>query len=296
VVKYEEGATIARIIGTYPAFSALRNFSVASGRFINQDDNKLSLRTAVIGNKFVEYLFRGVNPIGEVIKINNIPFEIIGVLKPKGVSYDGANEDDMIFIPLNTGMRRVFNVDYLKNIYVKVNSKQDIPETEKEIRTVLRERHRLEARSKEDDFTIQNVYTAVKVESETNESITLLITGVGVLSLLVGGVGILATMLLSIKERTPEIGLRMAIGATTGDIVFQFLLEAVILSVVGGAAGIIIGVIGTWLLGSLTDFAVRISIQAVAISFLISLVIGILFGAFPARKASFIEPIKALKL
>lgn len=295
VVKYENGSASARIIGTLPGFPSIRNFSLASGRFFSRDENKLGLRSAVIGHKFMEYLFRDSHPIGEVIKINNIPFEIIGVMKAKGSSYDGANEDDMIFIPLNTGMRRVFNVDYLKNISVKVNSKENIPAAEKEIRAILRERHRLHVRDKEDDFTIQNVYTSVQVENETNESFTALITGVAALSLLVGGVGILATMLLSVRERRPEIGLRMAVGARANDVLFQFLSEAVLLSIVGGGAGILAGTIGTYVLEAVTDLVIRVSFQAATISFFISVIIGVFFGAYPARRASFTEPIKALK-
>jgi len=296
VVKYDNGSTTGRIIGTYAAFPSIRNFSIASGRFFNDDDNKLSQRTAVIGQKFVEYLFRNVNPVGKVIKINNIPFEVIGVLKAKGLSYDGANEDDMIFIPMNTGMRRVFNVNYLKNIYVKVKSKENISSTEKEIRSILREKHRLNIHSKEDDFSIQNVYTAVKVENETGESFTLLVSSVAALSLLVGGVGILATMLLSVKERKPEIGLRMAVGAKSNDILIQFLIEATTLSIVGGIAGILAGTIAAYLLGAFTNLLITISLQATIISFLISVVVGIFFGVYPARRASLIEPVSALKL
>jgi putative ABC transport system permease protein len=296
VVKYEEGAATARIIGTYAAFPTIRNFSIASGRFLTQDDETLSLRKAVIGHKFVEFLFNGVNPVGEIIRINNIPFEVIGVLKEKGSSYDGANEDDMIFIPLTTGMRRVFNVDYIKNIYVKVLSKENIAASQDQIRSILRERHRLNFRNKADDFTIQNVYTAVQAGSETNETFTRLIIGVAALSLLVGGVGILATMLLSVKERNSEIGLRMAIGAKAKDILFQFLFEATALSLVGGAAGICAGMAGAYLLGMFSEFPVHISFDAAAISFTISVVLGIFFGVYPAIKASSIEPIKALKL
>jgi putative ABC transport system permease protein len=294
VIKYGDASTTARIIGTTAAYPSIRNFSLAKGRFVSRDDNVLSLRTAVIGQKCMEYLFPAANPVGEVVKINNIPFEIIGVLKAKGSSYDGANEDDMVFIPLATGLRRVYNVNYIKNIFVQAGSKEQIPAIEKQIRSILRERHRLEGRKQEDDFTIQNVYTAVRVENETNQSFTLLIFGVAALSLLVGGVGILATMLLSVKERRPEIGLRKAVGARMSDIVLQFLLEAVILSAVGGMVGIILGTIGAYVLGQLTDVAIRISFQAAFISFIISLLIGIFFGSYPARRASAIEPVRAL--
>jgi putative ABC transport system permease protein len=295
LVKYENSLTSTRIIGTTSSYPSIKNYFIASGRFFSQDDNKLSRRAAVIGQKTVEYLFQESNAVGEFIKINNIPFEIIGVLKPKGSSYDGANEDDVILIPLRTGMRRVFNVDYIKNIYIQVKNKDEIRATEKEIRAVLREKHRLHVHDKADDFTIQNVYTPVQVENATHESFTSLITGVVALSLLVGGVGILATMLLTVKERKPEIGLRMAVGATMNDILFQFLLEALILSVIGGAAGILAGLIGAYVLGRFTEFAARVSFQSVMVSFLISVAIGIFFGAYPARRASSIEPVRALK-
>jgi putative ABC transport system permease protein len=295
VVKYGDASTTARIIGTTPSYPFIRNFSIGSGRFISQDDNTLSLRTVVIGQKCVEYLFLSTHPVGEIVKINNIPFEVVGVLKAKGASYDGANEDDMVFIPLITGMRRVFNVDFIKNIFMQASSKEKIPEVEKQIRIILRERHRLLIQKKEDDFTIQNVYTAVRMENETNQPFTFLIFCVAALSLLVGGVGILATMLLSVKERKPEIGLRMAVGATMNDIVIQFLLEAIILSVTGGMLGILVGTIGAYALGNFTNIAVRFSYQAAIISFIISISIGIFFGSYPAWRASAIKPIQALK-
>jgi putative ABC transport system permease protein len=243
----------------------------------------------------VQYLFKNTDPVGETIKINNIPFEVIGVLNSRGASYDNANEDDMTFIPLNTGMRRVFNVDYIKNIYAQTVGKETIPSAEKQIRKILREQHRLNSRNYEDDFTIQNVYTAIKAESDTDRSFTFLVLGVAALSLLVGGVGLLATMLLSVKERKSEIGLRMAVGAKVRDILLQFLLESVLLSLLGGIAGIIAGVIGTIFIGIFTDLPAGISYQSALITFIISVCIGVFFGTFPARKASTIQPVNALK-
>ena len=153
LVKYENGTTNTRIIGTTPEYPLIRNFKISSGRFFDSDENKIAQRVAVVGQKIVENLLREVNPIGEIIKVNNIPFEVIGTLKSKGLSYDGANEDDIIFIPLSTCMRRVFNVDYIKNIYVKVAERNKIKIAEGEIRNILRDRHRLNIRNKEDDFT-----------------------------------------------------------------------------------------------------------------------------------------------
>ncbi|MGD8778357.1 MAG: ABC transporter permease [Ignavibacteria bacterium] len=295
LVKFRNGLTSARVIGTTSEYPQIRNYKISTGKFFTTNENRFSLRVAVLGQKIIEYLFNGTDPIGEIVRINNIPFEIIGVLKPKGLSYDGANEDEVIFIPLKTGIRRVFNVDYIKNIYVQVTEKIKMASAEEEIRSILRERHKLDIRNKEDDFTIQNMYTALKAENDTNESFTFLITGVATLSLIVGGVGILAIMLLSIKERKFEIGLRIAIGAKPNDILFQLLLEAVILSILGGMAGILSGIIGSYVLGSLTDLSTKVSLLSVTVSVAISVSIGVFFGAVPARTASLIKPVIALK-
>jgi len=294
LVKFENGSTGSRAIGTTPEYPAIRNYEIAHGRFFDDDDNKFSRRVAVVGDKVVRYLFRDINPIGETIRINNVPVEVIGVLKSKGASYDGADEDDVVFIPLNTGMRRLFNVDYIKNIYVQVSAKDKIENVEEEIRSILREKHRLNVRNKEDDFTLQNTYTALKTENDAGETFTDLITGVAALSLLVGGVGILAIMFLSVKERRPEIGLRIAIGGRPVDILLQFLLEAVILSMAGGIIGILLGWIGAKLLGMFTELATSVSLESITVSVAVSIIIGVTFGAFPAWRASQLTPREAL--
>ncbi|MBI1936740.1 MAG: ABC transporter permease [Ignavibacteriales bacterium] len=295
LIKYGNGGTNCRVIGTTPDYPAIRNFKIDYGRFFTEEENKISARAAIVGTKVVDNLFYKANPIGEFIRINNVPFEIIGVLQKKGSSYDGADEDEVIFIPIQTGMRRLFNVDYIKNIYMHVKDKSKMKSAEDEIRELLRERHRLNLRDKEDDFTIQNMYTTLKAENETSSSFTFLISGVAGLSLLVGGVGILAMMLLSVKERTPEIGLRMAVGAKPNDILIQFLLEATILSSVGGTLGVIAGAAGTSLINHFTDFNALITEQSIFVSVIISCFIGIFFGAYPARRASLTQPIKALR-
>lgn len=294
LIKYGNGATTGRVIGTTQEYPGIRNFKIARGRFFTGDENKLSSRVAVIGLKIVDNLFKGENPVGEFIRINNIPFEIIGTLEPKGSSYDGANEDEVVFIPLKTGMRRLFNVDYIKNIYVQMKNKNDIEITQKEIKTILRDKHKLNLREKEDDFTIQNMYATMNTETETNNSFTLLISSVAGLSLLVGSVGILAVMLLSVKERASEIGLRMAVGAKSKDILIQFLFETVILSSVGGILGILTGILVTIVLNFFTDFNSMITLSSVLMSVLVSGFLGMFFGVYPARKASRIKPIKVL--
>jgi putative ABC transport system permease protein len=294
LIKYENGTTSGRVIGTTPEYPEIRNFRVARGRFFTDEENKLSSRVVVIGTKVISNLFGNKNPIGEFIRINNIPFEIIGTLESKGSSYDDANEDEIVFIPIKTGMRRLFNVDYIKNIYVHVNNQNNIEAIQNEIQSILRERHKLNLREKEDDFTIQNVYMAIYTEAETTKSFSLLILSVAGLSLLVGSVGILAVMLLSVKERTSEIGLRIAVGAKSKDILIQFLFEAVLLSGFGGILGILAGILCTFLLNCFIDFNSVITFSSVIISVMVSGFLGMFFGVYPARKASRIQPIKAL--
>jgi putative ABC transport system permease protein len=295
LVKYANGTTSCRVIGTTPAYPAIRNYRVASGRFFSDEDITLSARVAVVGTKVREILFAGANPLGETIRINKVPFEIVGVLAPKGSSYDGANEDEVVLIPLRTGMRRLFNVDYIKNIYVSVQDKENMGDVEQDIRTLLRESHRLHLRDKEDDFTLQNSYTALAIESSAGKSFTFMIFGVAGLSLLVGGVGILAVMLLSVRERRPEIGLRLAVGAKKKDILAQFLYEAMMLSSVGGVLGIALGIAVTFSLDHMTELQPVISMASIAVAVTVSGLIGVAFGVYPARRASQVQPIQALR-
>jgi putative ABC transport system permease protein len=295
LIKYGNGATTARVIGTTPAYPAIRSYRIAAGRCCSDEDNKLSARVAVVGAKIVSSLFSTASPVGEFIRINNVSFEIIGVLAPKGSSYDGANDDEVVLIPLRTGMRRLFNVDYIKNIYVSTQDKSRMGKVERDIRALLRERHRLNIRDKEDDFTIQNSYVTLEAETDTNDSFTLMISGVAALSLLVGGVGILAIMLLSVRERTSEIGLRIAVGARKRDILVQFLFEAVMLSGAGGILGIAGGVAATGALGLFTQLHPLISTESVVLSVAVSTLLGVFFGVYPALKASAVQPIVALR-
>jgi putative ABC transport system permease protein len=295
LVKYGNIATSCRVIGTTPEYPAIRNYRVATGRFFSTEENALSARVAVVGTKVVQSLFRGGDPPGEIIRIGGVPFEIVGVLGPKGSSNDGANEDEVVLIPLRTSMRRVFNLDYIKNIYVSAREKDKMGDVERDIRTTLRERHRLDIRGREDDFTIQNSHTALATETETNKSFTYMISGVAGLSLLVGGLGILAIMLLSVRERRSEIGLRIAVGAKSRDVLTQFLFEAVLLCCVGGVLGIVLGFAATLLLEQLTQLNPVISVETIAAAVALSSLLGVFFGVYPARKASQVQPIQALR-
>ena len=297
-VKYGNIAARAMVLGTTPEFKEVRNYALAGGRFFSEEENKAGLRVAVIGNDILNTLFKNRIPYGETIRIGKIPFEVIGVLRPIGASAEGGNEDIQVLIPLRTALRRVLNVNHLRLIYVQIKDKSSMTRAESDIRELLRERHRLGRqglRKKMDDFTIHNQVTALAAERETTDSFTLLIAGLAGIALIVGGVGILAIMLLAVKERTNEIGLRRAIGARARDILFQFLLEALLLGLSGGVSGLVLGVFGTWLVGITTALPVAIPLNVVVLSIGFSLSVGLFFGVYPAQKASRLDPIEALR-
>jgi putative ABC transport system permease protein len=216
-------------------------------------------------------------------------------LKSKGITAEGANEDNQILIPLNTALRRVFNLIYLNSISVSVINQRSLPLAEKQISDLLRERHRLHIRNKPDDFMILNQLNLLAAERKTSQTFSTMIVGVAAISLFVGGIGILAVMLLAIKERTNEIGLRMAVGSRRKDILIQFLSEAMILGLSGGFLGVLMGAGAAWALDSATQLQTTVSAAPVAISLVFSLSVGLFFGVFPARRASLLNPIDALR-
>lgn len=294
-VKYGEYATQATILGSTPEFQKIRNFPTTKGRFFREEENKASLRVAVIGSQIQNNLFEGKDPIGETIRIGKIPFEVIGVLKSKGVTAEGANEDNQILIPINTALRRVFNLTYLNSIQISVKNQRSMAAAERQIGELLRERHRLNIRNKPDDFTILNQKNILEAEKKTSRTFSTMIVGVAAISLFVGGIGILTVMLLAIKERTNEIGLRMAVGSRRKDILVQFLSEAVILGFSGGFLGVLMGVGAAWALGAATPLQTAVSPEPIAISLAFSLSVGLFFGVLPARRASLLNPIDALR-
>jgi putative ABC transport system permease protein len=293
-VKYGNMTTSTKILGTTPEFQSIRNFAIQEGQFFNARENRASQRIAVLGSIVHENLFYGEDPVGEMLRIGSIPFEVVGVMKSKGISPEGANEDNQIIIPLRTALRRVMNINYLNSIFVQIRNQEAMERGESEIRELLRERHRLNRRNKPDDFTIQNQMNLIRAERATTASFTLLIGSIAGISLLVGGVGILAVMLLSVKERTSEIGLRMATGARPRDILVQFLWEALILGISGGLMGIIAGLLSALIIGLVTTWKTVVTPESIVLSTIFSLATGLIFGVYPAKRAARLDPIVAL--
>jgi len=294
LVKYSDASTNTIVSGTTPDFPNIRNFQLGLGRFFTDDEVKASMRVAVLGKTVVRNLFDDHAAIGETIRINNVPFEVIGVLEEKGVNAIGQDDDDQIFIPITTVMHRLMNVIYVNNIYIAARDVSLMDKAVNDIGVILRERHRLKP-DKDDDFSIQNQMDILRAEQETSETFTMLLSGIAAISLLVGGVGIFAIMLISIKERTKEIGLRRALGARKKDILLQFLMEALVLSLAGGIIGAVLGVTGSLVVGWTSELPTSVSGLSVVVAFLFSAAIGLFFGIYPAKKAAEFDPIHALQ-
>jgi len=291
--RYEAETTNTNIVGMESEGFSIRNFVVAQGRGFDDEEARVGRRVAVLGPTVAANLFGTAESAGLHIRIGRVPFEVVGVTRAKGVDANGMDQDDIILVPLRTAMRRLFNVTYVDSVYAQARSSAILPQAEREIRDLLRERHRL--RDKPDDFTIQNQATLLETERETSGSMTLLIGSVAGISLLVGGVGILAVMLISVRERTHEIGLRRAVGALRRDIRDQFLLESSLLSGAGGLAGVLIGVASAWATSALGYWDAIVSWPAAAVAFLFSAILGVFFGLYPALRAARLEPIEALR-
>jgi putative ABC transport system permease protein len=247
----------------------------------------------VVGNLFDP----GEEPVGAMIRIKNVPFRVVGVLAPKGQSAQGSDQDDIIFIPFSTAERKVFGTQFLGSVgalFASTERVEDLGSAAEQIREVLRLRHRLQP-EQEDDFTIRTQVDIGKVQEGTSETMTVLLFTVASISLLVGGIGIMNILLVSVTERTREIGVRMAVGAKRRHILVQFLIEAMTLSVVGGCLGILFGVLGARLTTVIAGWPTIISGQTVAIAFVFSLAVGLFFGLYPANKAARLNPIDALR-
>ncbi|MBI3004186.1 MAG: ABC transporter permease [Ignavibacteriales bacterium] len=292
-VKYENRNWSTRIIGTIPDYEWVRNFYVVDGRYFNNQEERAAAKVAVIGSTVAENIFQGVDPIGKTIRISGQSFEIIGLLETKGQS-GFQNPDDQIIVPLSTAQRRIFGVDYLSQITAKVVAQTRNDEAFYDIERVLRKSHKLRE-DQDNDFSIRNQADIITTLTETQQTFTFLLAGIAAVSLVVGGIGIMNIMIVSVTERTKEIGIRKAIGARKQDIMSQFLIESVVLSISGGCLGIVLGVVASYLITSYGNLSPIISLNSVFVSFIFSSFVGIFFGIYPAWKAAESNVIDALR-
>ena len=292
-VKYLQVLTSTNIAGSTLEFLETRNYRIASGEMFTEMDQKLGARGGVVGKTVIKNMLGGEDPLGKTVRINAIPFRIIGIFESKGLDSDGIDQDDILLIPIKSMLRRILNQNYISTIYAKADSRRNIERVAAKIKTVLRDRHKI-ADDAENDFTIISQIDLENLKAETSELFTRLIVGVAAISLVVGGIGILAVMLISVKERTHEIGIRRAVGATKGDIVGQFLFESILIGLFGGFFGVVLGVGITF--GASTWGAENLLLDAnsIYISTSVCMMIGVIFGLFPAIKASRLDPMVAL--
>ena len=294
VTIYQSKNWTTTVSGVSSNFQDVNNWTMAEGRFISSKNVENRERVAVVGQTVVKNLFAGEDPVGKEIRVKNIPFRVIGVLNSKGNGTMGNDQDDTIFIPYTTAMERVEGVDYLRMVYVVASDDNGIDRLQSDIENLLRVRHSIKDTNL-DDFNIQNMKSIMETMEQTTGTLTLFLGAVAAISLVVGGIGIMNIMLVSVTERTKEIGLRMAVGARPQDIMRQFLLEAVLLCVVGGALGIMIGKAISIIVSRTMNWATASSPEAMALAVGVSVFIGLAFGWYPSWKASKMDPIDALR-
>ncbi len=285
------------IIGSTSDYLDVRSWHLVDGYSFSESDIRSATRVALVGKTVVENLFGDIDPVGKTIRIKQSPFVVLGVLESKGQSLDGRDQDDTIIVPLTTAQRKLFGGQFsnsVRMLLVQAESPQTMNMVESGISSLLRQRHKLRA-DDEDDFTVRNLTAAANTAAETTRTMSLLLGAIASVSLLVGGIGIMNIMLVSVTERTREIGIRMAIGARERDILLQFLLEAIVISIVGCLIGLVLGVAGAVLVNYLTDAVILISSNSITIAFSVAAAVGIFFGFYPARKAARLNPIEALR-
>jgi putative ABC transport system permease protein len=298
-VVYANSNWATIIFGVTPAYLDVRGLSVAEGAAFTPADVVGANKVALLGKTVVANLFGDMDPIGQAIRIKKVPFTVIGVLSPKGQSPTGQDQDDVILLPISTAKRKVIgiksaNADAVDSIMMEAGSGTQIQAAQEEARALLRQRHHLLA-SEDDDFSIRNMQEIFAAQEASSHIMSLMLAAVASVSLVVGGIGIMNIMLVSVRERTHEIGLRQAVGAKTRDILSQFLVEAVTLSIAGGLIGIVLGIGASAIISRLASWKTVIGPGAVLLAVLFSALVGISFGYYPARKAAYLDPIEALR-
>jgi putative ABC transport system permease protein len=280
--------------GAESAYPEIRNWEIASGEFFTDRDNAAKQKVAVIGTTVADELFEGVDPVGQQLRLGNTPFQIIGVLKSKGKTQMGDDQDNVVMVPLNTALVRLERNDFLNSIELSAASEKDMDAAQEEVDAILREAHRLEA-DEEADYQLFNQEEIIEVASSTARTLTVLLGAIAGVSLLVGGIGIMNIMLVSVTERTREIGIRLSVGARKSDIMKQFLTEAVVLSLMGGAAGIVLALTAVYALNEYWSIRADANPAFILLSGGFSAAVGVFFGWYPARKAAAMNPIDALR-
>ncbi len=285
------------VMGTTPEFFEIREWSLVSGRGIGQQDVDGAAKVCLLGQTVAENLFGSADPVGNMVRIKKVPFTVIGVLDRKGQSPQGQDQDDTLFVPLRTAQRNLVRSQFTNAVgavLVKARGEDLLGKAEEEIKSLLNQRHRI-TNNKEPDYSTRNLSEILAVAEQSAKAMSLLLGAVASISLIVGGIGIMNIMLVSVTERTREIGIRMAIGARRRDILLQFMTEAVLLTMIGGLVGIALGAGGATIVSGLLSWPTLISIQSIIIAFVFSAIVGIFFGFYPARKAASLNPIDALR-
>ncbi len=280
--------------GVSPDYQIIRDWQLASGVFFSEADVRAMRKVAVLGHTVAENLFPGMDPIGEQIRLRDVPFTVIGVLAPKGQTGGGMDHDDVVLVPYTTAQNRLSGWRRVGHIVASTFSPHDIPAAQEEIRAILRESHKLGVHD-DDDFTIRSQDELTEAAQGTTRVMTWLLAAIASISLLVGGIGIMNIMLVSVRERTREIGIRMAIGARGSDVLRQFLVESVVISLVGGIIGLVLGVGSALVVGRVTGWNTVTPPEAVALAVGFSAAVGVFFGLYPARQAASLDPIQALR-
>ena len=280
--------------GTTPSFMQVRDFSIQNGYSFTARDLDARMRVAVLGKTVAENLFADLNPVGQTIRINKAPFKVLGVLESKGQSAGGQDQDDVIFIPLTTAQQRMMGITHVQRISIQAVSEETVNRVQDDVTELLRIRQRIRP-GEENNFSVRNLSAVMEAATESVATITLLLGFIAAISLLVGGIGIMNIMLVSVTERTREIGIRKALGATYNNILLQFLIESVVIGIIGGMLGIGVGIGASYVLTYMSDWATIISFSSIIVSFKFSVAIGLFFGLYPARKAALLDPIEALR-
>ncbi|MBD5350555.1 MAG: FtsX-like permease family protein [Bacteroides sp.] len=285
----------SQIYGVTPEYLDIRKFNVKDGSMFSDHDIATAAKVCILGKTVVDNLFPGgEDPVGRVIRFGKIPMTVIGVLESKGTNSMGQDQDDVVIAPYTTVMKRILAIDYIQGIFASATDEDQTEATIDSITELLRQRHKIRDGA-DDDFSIRSQQELSEMMNSTSDMMTILLACIAGISLLVGGIGIMNIMYVSVTERTREIGLRMSIGARSIDILSQFLIEAVIISVSGGIIGIVLGVIASWLVNIIAMWPIYIQPYSVALSFAVCTITGVFFGWYPARKASNLDPIEAIR-